>query len=89
MELARILCSGGTLLVTIPYGKGQLVKPLQRVYDRFRLQNLFSEWRLEDEVYYLCNDKGYLVPTSKEAAAQENYEQGGRAVALLEFTPLK
>ena len=87
-EIARIVRPGGTFLITIPYGKRQLVKPLQRVYDESSLQKLFPQWEIREETYCILKD-GYYVTTSKEIAEQQDYLKGERALALLEFTPLK
>ncbi len=87
-EIARILRPSGAFLLTIPYGRGQIIKPLQRVYDEFRLQKLFSQWKIEEEIYYILQD-GCYITTSKETAGQKNHLKGERALALLKLTPLK
>ena len=87
-EIARILRPGGSFLVTIPCGKGQLIKPLQRVYDRSRLNKIFSGWKIKEEVYYLFQD-GYWTIVPEEEVADKDFLKGERALALLEMTPSK
>lgn len=88
-EIMRILGSGGKFLLTVPYGRGQLVKPLQRTYDKFRLQELLSQGRIEEEVYYILDNEEGWVTASEEIAGQKDYLKGERALALLELTTLK
>lgn len=83
-EIARILCPKGTLLVTVPYGEGKIVKPLERVYDRSRLQSLFSSWTINDEVYYHLDRTGCWHHVSEDIAARTK-SPGGVAIALLEL----
>ncbi len=87
-EIDRILRAGGALLVTVPYGRWQLVKPLQRVYDKPGLQNLFSGWRVKGEAYYVFQD-GHWEAVAEEIAGEKDYLKGERALALLELSPLK
>lgn len=87
-EIARIVRPGGIFLVTIPYGRGKLVKPLCRVYDKFRLQKLFSQEKTTKEIYYTLK-QGCWVTVSEEVAAEIDFLRGERALALLELTLLK
>jgi len=84
-EIARVLVPGGIFLLTVPYGRGQVVKPLHRVYDKFRLLRLFSQWQSKEEIYYSL-EEGYWVVVPEEVAAEKDYLRGERALALLEFT---
>jgi SAM-dependent methyltransferase len=88
-EIQRILSPRGTFLVTLPYGKGQLVKPLQRVYDKSGLQRLFAHWRVKGKIYYILNSEGCYITASEEVAGQKDYLKGERALALLELAPVK
>ena len=87
-EIGRILRPGGHFLLTIPYGKGQSVKPLLRVYAKSRLRRLFHHWKIEEEIYYTF-ERGYWVTVPQQLAAEKDYLKGERALALLELTPLK
>ncbi len=83
-EIARVLVPGGTFLLTVPYGRGQLVKPLHRVYDKTGLRRLFSQWKIEGEIYYTLEQGNWIV-VPEEVAAQKDYIGGERALALLEL----
>ena len=59
-EISRILRPGGTLICTIPFaGKSRVTKPLQNVYDRTSLEELFSGWEKADELFYELRSNGY------------------------------
>ena len=88
-EIARILRPGGTFLCTLPYGVGQLVKPLHRIYDRSRLEKLLHGWKIQDEMYYVLGNDGCYAIASEDVAGRKDYMKGERALALLELTPLK
>lgn len=87
-EIARVLVPGGAFLLTVPYGRARLVKPLQRVYDKLRLERLLANWKVKDEIYYVPQD-GYWVVVPQEVAAQKDYLKGERALAFLELLSLK
>jgi hypothetical protein len=48
------------------------------------LQKLFSGWKVEDEIYYIKDSKGYWLPASEQTAAQVSEQQ--EAIALLELS---
>jgi SAM-dependent methyltransferase len=85
-EVARILSPHGIFLLTIPYGQGQLIKPLQRVYDKVRLTKMLCQWKIVKEVYYVL-EEGYWVTVPEKVAASKDWLRGERALALLELTP--
>jgi SAM-dependent methyltransferase len=85
-EVNRILSPHGVFLLTVPYGQGQLIKPLQRVYDKVRLTKMFCKWKITKEVYYVL-EEGCWVTVPEKVAASKNWLRGERALALLELTP--
>lgn len=85
-EIKRILRPEGHFLITLPYGKGRLIKPLHRIYDKVKLQKLFSSWKIEGGDYLIHNSSGYWINVSEEEAGKKDYLKGERALALLELT---
>lgn len=69
-EIERILCPGGILLVTMPYGKRKVIPPLERIYDREQLQELFSDWQVKEQVYYAPDTEGCWCQVPEEVAAK-------------------
>ncbi len=88
-EVERIIRPGGTFLVTVPYGQRAIIRPLHKVYDKAWLRELFLDWRIKDEIYYICNEDGYWEAAPEKVAASVNNKTGEDAVALLELLPLK
>ncbi len=88
-EVERILRPNGTFLVTVPYGQRKIVGSLHKVYDKSCLRQLFLNWKIKDEIYYVRNREGYWEAVSEEVAALVNNESGGESVALMELIPLK
>jgi SAM-dependent methyltransferase len=83
-EIGRILRPGGIFLVTVPYGEGKIIKPMERIYDRARLEQLFSGWEKSDEAYYRQDSGGRWQPVPEEVAARTK-SPGDVAIALLEL----
>ncbi len=83
-EVRRVLKPGGRFLLTIPYGKGGIVRPATRIYDRERLQRLISGWTPVDERYWYLDRSGQWQQVSEEVAGQTP-TVGGTCVALLEL----
>lgn len=84
-EIWRILRPGGKLIVTVPYGRREIVAPVTRVYDESALQTLLSGWQFGARAYWLI-DGGHLRPCGAAEAAQVNCKPGKReAIALLEL----
>lgn len=88
-EVERILRPDGTFLVTVPYGQRKIVGSLHKVYDKSRVRQLFLNWEIKEEIYYIRNYEGYWEAVSEEVAALVNNESGEESVALLELIPLK
>lgn len=84
-RMTSFLAPNGIFLLTVPYGKSAVVKPMQRVYDKERLDKLLSAWHKKTETYYIFED-GHWVEAPEETAAQKDYLKGGRALALVELT---
>jgi SAM-dependent methyltransferase len=88
-EVERIIRPGGTFLVTVPYGKRVIIRPLHKVYDKAWLRELFLDWRIKDEIYYVRNENGYWEAVPEKVAALVNNKTSEDAIALLELLPLK
>lgn len=83
-EIARILCRGGRLLVTMPYGKKyQVVKSQKRIYDKQSLEKLFSGWKIEDKILYAQDSDDFWTPVSEEQV--QSMRENKEAIALLEL----
>jgi len=67
-EISRIMSINGALLVTLPFGKGE-VFPSHRVYNQQRLQTILEGFRVKREDYYARNQSGFWSPCAKENLA--------------------
>lgn len=85
-EIRRILRPGGLFLLTVPYGRGGVVKPMERIYSRSRLAMLTDGWSVRDRAFFQIDDGGTWHEVTEEVAAQTP-TPGGVAVALLELAP--
>ncbi len=87
-EIARILRPGGKLLVTVPYGQREILRPQTRVYDRQALGELLTRWNFDVATYYtLDHERGVWQAAEEPAAAQTKHVLGKReALACLELT---
>jgi len=65
-EMVRILKPQGAILLTIPFGKGKVIKPYMRVYDESRLKDLVRDCIIELEEYYIQDDTDNWIECSKE-----------------------
>jgi len=64
-EISRIMSINGMLLVTLPFGKGE-VFPSHRVYNQQRLRAILKGLKVEREDYYTRNKSGFWSPCAKE-----------------------
>ncbi len=88
-EVERIIRHNGTFLVTVPYGQRKIVGSLHKVYDKPWLRQLFSNWIIKEEIYYVRNHEGYWDSVAEERAALVDNESGDESIALLEMVLLK
>jgi SAM-dependent methyltransferase len=84
-EIRRVLRPRAPFLLTVPYGTGGLVRPLERVYNRQRLGELLAGWMVRDEAYWYLDNGGDWRQVSEEEAGRTR-TPGGLAIALLELT---
>lgn len=89
-EISRILKSEGRLLVIEAFGmQEEIIKPMGRIYDKRRLERLFSEYRLLEANYYIYDREGYWEMSNEENAAQIGSKKYNEAFILLELQHLK
>lgn len=86
-EMRRVLKPGGSLLVTVPYGRSCVIKGWARIYDAGRLQQLFGGWYVRDQRYFFRQQNGrFRVFPLKEPEPIADFE-ANEATALLEVSP--
>lgn len=88
-EVKRILKKDGTFLVTVSYGKRSITRHMHRIYDQVGLHDLFQNWKIQDESYYVRSKEGYWEKVPEKVAELVNNKNGENAIALLEVSPLK
>lgn len=88
-EIARVLRPGGSLLLTTIYGSSACIKGGHRIYDKSALKDLFPNWAVKEEKYYIRNKKGYWVAVSEQVASQAKEFPDEYARVLLELSPIK
>lgn len=84
-EIGRTLKPGAPFLLTVPYGRGGIVRPAERVYSRRRLRRLLEGWTVREEAYWYLDGSGEWYQVSEEEAGRTK-TPGGVAIALLELS---
>ncbi len=82
-EIRRVMRPGSVFLLTAPYGQAAIIRPLNRVYDKARLQRLIEQFEVKEEVYWLLDNDGRWQKVLEEVAARTKPQ--GVAIAMLEF----
>ncbi|MGE5197257.1 MAG: DUF268 domain-containing protein, partial [Deltaproteobacteria bacterium] len=67
-EMQRILKSGGTILLTVPFGKAKIIKPFSRIYDGGLIKQLVGGLKIEKEEYYMQDSGDDWYKCSQEEA---------------------
>ncbi|MBI4342991.1 MAG: DUF268 domain-containing protein [Candidatus Omnitrophica bacterium] len=80
-ELRRSLRTGGTLLLTVPYGCGRL--PGSRVYDRDRLSALLEGFAVDAEEYYYKQAGRHWIVSDRETVGAVESRVATQGVALI------
>jgi len=88
-EIKRILKPKGTFILTIPYGREAVIKPLHRVYGKHRLNLLLEGWEVLDSQYYAPTEQGQWKLAPEHSAAEVDASKGNYAIALFELRPGK
>ncbi|MEM5807829.1 MAG: class I SAM-dependent methyltransferase [Candidatus Aenigmatarchaeota archaeon] len=80
-EIHRILKPKGKLLITLPFGRNELIKGWYKVYDMKRLRELLSDFNIKKlEVYK--KEKGNWIKTKIEKV-KKRYSENNRRVVLI------
>lgn len=67
-EMYRLLKPGGKLILTVPYGAKDVL-PINRLYNKERMSELFKGYKLKKEEYLKFNAKYHLWLTVDESEA--------------------
>ncbi len=81
-EVHRVLRPGGLFLLTVPYGR-PAVTPLQRVYDRTRLDPLLHAFERQETLFGVCDGTTWSVTSDASRAEGVDSTERTQAVALL------
>ncbi len=85
----NILRPGGTALITVPFGQGEVIAPYHRIYDRDRIQKLTQGFNTVTERYYTFDsDEDWIEATAEEAEKLKG-SADRYGLALLELKKLK
>ncbi len=80
-ELKRIVRPRGIVVVTVPFGRGA-VGPLQRSYDRARLNAIMAGWTWEMVRFFKRDGPRWVEVSEQQAAAADSAIQTNAVVAL-------
>jgi SAM-dependent methyltransferase len=84
-EIARVLCQQGRFLITVPYGREyKVIKPLNRIYNRHKLNQLFDQWQIIEEIIYVEDRTGAWTTVTEETMQELSSDK--EAIALIEAT---
>jgi ubiquinone/menaquinone biosynthesis C-methylase UbiE len=67
-EMTRIVKPGGTILLTIPFGRAKIIRPFTKIYDSALVSKLTSGLLLETEEYYKQDSHEDWYKCGKEEA---------------------
>jgi ubiquinone/menaquinone biosynthesis C-methylase UbiE len=81
-EIVRVLRPGGRLVLTIPFGQ-PATTPVQRVYNRFMLDELLGPMKRLETLYGIRDGEAWSLTADVEGAEQMNSAKRASAVALL------
>jgi len=83
-EMRRILKKDGPLLVTVPYGKKDVL-PINRLYNKKRIKKLFKGFKIEEQAFRKFSKKWrvWLKVSEKEASATDMIKDKWYAICLI------
>jgi SAM-dependent methyltransferase len=85
-EMERVLKPGGVLLITLPYGKGKIIRPFHIIYDKKRIDKITGQGLLVEEIkYYMHDQKGDWVSCTEEEAGVIDVKKEDYAVCFLKL----
>ncbi len=84
-EMRRILKPGGILIITIPFGKPQILRPYMRVYDEVRVKEVCGNFKVEKEEYFMQDEADDWQQCSKEDAAKIEVKPDRYPLCLLKL----
>jgi SAM-dependent methyltransferase len=80
-EIGRLLRAGGAFVLTLPFGRAEVVGSLHRVYDGAQLDRLVQGWDRVEERYFWRDESGiWTACTAAEAGAARHAERHGLAL---------
>lgn len=80
-NLRTLVRPGGSLLLTVPFGRGGVGR-IQRAYDDERLRTITEGWTIEERSFFVQRGTAWR-PATQEVAGREDSVESTRAVALL------
>lgn len=80
-KIHRILKPGGIFIVTLPFGRKEMMKT-QRVYDGKSLGTLLGEFKIEKEEYYEYS-LGFWKKVKKEELSRIRFSEDNQGLALI------
>jgi SAM-dependent methyltransferase len=86
-KLARLLKSGGDMVLTIPVGRDALHAPLHRIYGAERLPRLLEHWQVREEQYWAKPTDNRFEPVTREQALDEAGSSSYYALGLFVVVP--
>jgi len=69
-EISRILKPDGIFLLTVPYGKGGIIQPAERIYNNETLGALISGWIIAEQTFFHLSGTGKWEEVPEEEARQ-------------------
>ncbi len=81
-EAARTLKSGGTFVLTVPFGRATIT-PLHRVYDRSQLDDLLTPLSVREVSFGVRDGETWVMTDDEAAAARADSAERVSAVALV------
>lgn len=88
-EMKRVLKPGGVILLTIPFGRGKIIRPYNRIYDSTLMNRLVEGFKIEKEEYFMEDQDDDWAACSKSAAGNNNSTKNSYALCLLKLTNIK
>jgi hypothetical protein len=74
------------LIITVPYGRGRIIRSWARIYNENRLKQLLNGWSINNQIYFIRESSGNGLLVTDELNPEADFENN-EATVLLEAMP--
>lgn len=86
LEMKRIIKPAGSILVTVPFGRAQIIRPYNKIYDGDWIRRIIGDLKIEKGEYFNIDLNGDWYQCTKEEAANFDSTITTSPLCLLKLT---